>query len=583
MPAIVRPFASCCIALALLLSSASAHAQNIFVGPASDPDCDYASVQAAIDAWQTSPSSEFVTLVLSSSLDYSAQALHIQTPLASTGISMRAGTAGCTLTGTPDSITLSGTGAPAGPVIDVEGNVGGDDARFEVTLSGLDIANGHNPAGHGGGLRVRGNVALTVFETRVHDNTALEGGGIAVESTAAGVPRLSIFGNTRATDVRLNSAGFGGGISCRNATLYCDRFCAVRDNTASGNGGGIGQVGCDTQLSPERSSGVAENVGLRNNHADGDGGGAWAQGGIFWMSGRAAARVAPVVGNSASGDGGGLYLDALNADFKGVLFDHNIAGGDGGGVLLQQLTITSFGPSFAAAGCSTDGTCAGFRDNSAGSNGGALRVRSGGTLLLFRDQVFTGNVATRGGVADFSGATGIRAFTNVQMDNNGGSELLLADAGEVNLAYATLTASAPEVTALVRVGGAARVSLVNTIAHDDGNGVVLDAAPGATVNGSCLLVHEGATLAAFAGVRGVVVADPQWDDSARYPANLYVPGRFSPAVDACGFGPGPIPDLLNQPRPQDTPAPDLAGPYDMGAIEFLLPDEVFADGFESVP
>jgi hypothetical protein len=51
-----------------------------------------------------------------------------------------------------------------------------------------------------------------------------------------------------------------------------------------------------------------------------------------------------------------------------------------------------------------------------------------------------------------------------------------------------------------------------------------------------------------------------------------------------GFtGPGSLSDLLGTPRPQDTTLPDLAGPYDMGAIERRASVDIFPDGFEPAP
>ena len=82
---------------------------------------------------------------------------------------------------------------------------------------------------------------------------------------------------------------------------------------------------------------------------------------------------------------------------------------------------------------------------------------------------------------------------------------------------------------------------------------------GTTFNLDCVLVHDDTGLAGQPGVTDLVVADPQWDTSGSYPAGLYVPGPDSPAVDACGFGTGAIPDLLGTARPQDLPVVVVPG------------------------
>ena len=100
---------------------------------------------------------------------------------------------------------------------------------------------------------------------------------------------------------------------------------------------------------------------------------------------------------------------------------------------------------------------------------------------------------------------------------------------------------------------------------------------------SCVLAHENSALVGQPGVTTLVVGDPQWDTSGAYPAGLFVPGSGSDAVDVCAAGPGNIPDLLRTPRPQGVARPTGAGAFDMGAIERVVPIQIFRNGFESVP
>ncbi|MEO5559408.1 MAG: hypothetical protein ABIO49_06345, partial [Dokdonella sp.] len=164
----------------------------------------------------------------------------------------------------------------------------------------------------------------------------------------------------------------------------------------------------------------------------------------------------------------------------------------------------------------------------------------------------------------------------------GATELLRSSGGYFDLRYVTIADNGADDDALIRFDTAGGFSASNSILYDPNgaaSGVVVDAPSGSTFSINCVLVHEDSGLAGKPGVTNLVVADPQWDTSGLYPAGIYVPGPDSPAVDACGPGPGMIADLLGGARPQNLPKPDGFGTYDMGAIE-RLPDDIFGDGFE---
>ena len=161
-------------------------------------------------------------------------------------------------------------------------------------------------------------------------------------------------------------------------------------------------------------------------------------------------------------------------------------------------------------------------------------------------------------------------------------ELLRSSGGYFDLRYTTIADNGSDDSALIRFDAPGGFAAGNSLLYDDngaGTGLVVATPSGTTYDVDCVLVHEDGALAGQANVTNLIVADPQWDTSGWYPAGLYVPGPDSPAVDACGSGPGAIPDLLGTARPQDLPRPDGVGPFDMGAIE-RLPDRIFGDGFE---
>ncbi len=566
------------------LVAAPASAQFLFVGPASDPDCDYQTIQEAVDAWAASASPDFVTVFISNAQPWSAQAITIPTPLASTGIGLRGEMPGCRLESAGGQAVLDGTGGAAAPVIDIEGSVAGDDHRFEVVLGYLDITGGDHAGGHGGGVRLRGNAVLSVLEGRIHDNVAQNGAGIAVEATAAGVPHLILVGNQAPAAIVDNAAsGDGGGLFCSAATLYCDRYCLVAGNTAGGHGGGVAQVDCGTSLYPPNSSGPPDpQVGLRANSAVGDGGGAWVSGGYFAMNGTLPDSPAPIAGNAAGGSGGGLYFTAIgdNSNLqRGAQFDDNQAGGDGGGLYADSGYLQVF----ALGACGDVEHCQRFRGNHADGAGGAFALAGTANGLLM-DVMFDDNSATQASVLQAGTSGGGVTLTNVHVGgNHGAPELLRSSGAYFDLRYVTVAGNGVDDDALVRFDAAGGFHASNSLLHDDdggASGVVVDAPAGTTFNVDCVLVHDDSGIAGQPGVVDLVVADPQWDTSGTYPAGLHVPGPDSPAVDACDPGTGTIPDLLGGARPQDLPKPDGAGPYDMGAIE-RVPDRIFGDGFES--
>jgi predicted outer membrane repeat protein len=322
-------------------------------------------------------------------------------------------------------------------------------------------------------------------------------------------------------------------------------------------------------------------VGLRMNTAAGEGGGAWVSGGYFGLDGILPGKPAPVFGNIAGGDGGGLYFtglgDATNMH-RGVQFDDNRAGGDGGALFADS----GFLQLFALQACGEAEGCMRFRGNHADAAGGAIAL-SGNANGLLNNVMFAGNEAAQASVLQVGGAgTGV-TLTNVHVaGNRGASELLRSSGGYIDLRYVSVADNGGDDDALVRFDAAGSFSASNAVLHDANgaaSGVVVAEPGGTAFNLDCVLVHDDTGLAGQPGVTHLVVADPQWDASA-LAEGLYVPGPDSPAVDACAAGTGTIPDLLGTARPQDLPKPDGAGPYDMGAIE-RLPERIFADGFDS--
>ncbi len=561
-------------------------AQIVFVGPASDPACNYHTIQEVVDAWAASTSTDFVDVVIANSQTYNATAITIPTPVASAGLALRGDFPDCHLGATTGHLVLNGSGNGNLPVIDINGTVAGDTRRPHINLSYLDITGGQHTGGNGGGVRVRGNAVLTVFETNVHGNFAAYGGGIAVEATAAGMPNLIMAGNQAPAAIQDNHATQdGGGLYCTNASMNCDHYCLIANNVAIGNGGGLAQQSCLTSFAPPNSNGPRDpNVGLRLNSAGGDGGGAWVSGGYFDVNSATPQKPAPVVGNVAGGNGGGLYYTGFGSGSstqRGVQFDDNQAGGDGGALYADSGSFQFYAGGFAGCGQDVNG-CPRFRGNHAALNGGAIAM-SGTASAIMSETMFANNDAAHGSVLQIGGSgSGVTLINDHIAGNHGASELLRSAGAYIDLRYVTIADNGPDDNALIRFNAVGAFSASNSILYDANGaatGVVLDAPSGTTFNVNCVLVHEDSGLVGKPGVANLVIADPQWDTSGLYQAGVYVPGPDSPAADACGPGPGQIPDMLGGARPQNLPKPDGLGPYDMGAIE-RVPDDIFVNGFE---
>ena len=109
------PYRFAAALLAACAFAPPAMAQLVFVGPASDPDCDYETIQQAVDAWAASPSSDFVTVFIANAQAWPAQAITIPTPVASSGIGLRGEFPGCRLEAQGGQAVLDGAGGAGGP------------------------------------------------------------------------------------------------------------------------------------------------------------------------------------------------------------------------------------------------------------------------------------------------------------------------------------------------------------------------------------------------------------------------------------------------------------------------------------
>lgn len=179
------------------------------------------------------------------------------------------------------SMTIQGAGAGSVTIAQNGSGTVFDVLSGPVTIFGVTITGGGH-SGVGGGLWAGSGVALTLSDSIVTNNTAVNGAGIANEGGTLTVENSTISDNT-ATN------GNGGGIANDGGTLTVENS-TISGNTASDNGGGV-YIGSSTT------------VGITNTTITGNTAGS-AGGGIY-DGDTANVTNATISGNSAPADSNG--------------------------------------------------------------------------------------------------------------------------------------------------------------------------------------------------------------------------------------------------------------------------------------
>jgi hypothetical protein len=124
------------------------------------------------------------------------------------------------------SLTVQRSASPGTPdftvfTVDSGSSVIVNGVRPTVTISGLTIANGNIPSGHGGGILNRTG-QLYVTNCSITGNAASEGGGIYTEQDT--------FCTVKGSTINANSATLSAAMTTHNATSYLDH-CTISGNT----------------------------------------------------------------------------------------------------------------------------------------------------------------------------------------------------------------------------------------------------------------------------------------------------------------------------------------------------------------
>ena len=486
-------------------------------------------------------------------------------------------------------------------------NTPGGSAR-SVTLRGLLIRGGGADDAlndRGGGLRIEGRIAAQVVDSSIGDNVATTGGGVYIAGSLASVilDEGTIVGGDSANNLPANgtfnlgpATAQGGGIYCSGATVTIND-ARIRFNTSQSDGAGIYLNDCELRIEPRPAFSAITPFILAQNAATGNGGGIYADNGsaVFWRSLPTGSFAGTAFANRATDRGGTVFMTG-SSNFIGdwIRVVDSSADGRGGAYAVQDNSnlILRGGPNFSCEGSNCPGIF-GTRGVTEGENatliGGAIYADTGGTVDLRQQQLYD-NFANNGSAIHLSGSTTRADLHSVLIARNtlygvgnGTSTFELTSSADAVLRFVTMagnfrvSAQFPgieQALSSIRANGAlSTVELRNSTLWNDGVSLLRFLA-GATASGSCVFGQENVSFPL------TNVIDPQYVNTAgSNPDFSLSPG--SPAIDRCAASGANEPDLFGRARPQDLPeVVNGFGAFDVGAIESLN-NQLFSNGFEN--
>lgn len=357
--------------------------------------------------------------------------------------------------------TVAIDGGQLDRVFDV--NPAADPTRFPVEIDGVAIQNGLAPsadptAGTGGGVRVQGNVDLTMhFDTLQSNQAGANGGGIGVvngygqllvtdsqllKNVAAGDGGAVFTSSTPGSGATLtnvlvqnNTARDGGGIedpgstqlSLLQVTLDSNRALPAAGSNTGGNGGAI-DISNPTNSANTIQSFVYYALFLNNQSYSGvtpPAPGAGNGGAISHTAGTLSVFGSQFNNNQAAGAGGAVTTGGTSVSLASSTFLYNQSGAklvvgnpnasspaDGGAVAFRG---TGSNPSGTISNVIVNDT---FYRNAATGHGGAVADAGPGDLALVNDTVNENSAAQDGGGAAVLGRSGTLQVMDSILYNN---------------------------------------------------------------------------------------------------------------------------------------------------------------------
>lgn len=376
-----------------------------------------------------------------------------------------------------------------------------------------------------------GTITLASGQLRITDSVAITGPGASSITVSGGNASrvFYLYNSTENIAVTISGLTVSGG--------------------SANIGGGILNLDEDLTL---------QDMAITGNTASGDGGGLWADG--FAMD--LVLRNVEVSGNTAGDDGGGIYIEDTGAPllFDNVRITGNTATGNGGGVYFYDPDRDTTIQASTISG------------NSAGDRGGGVYLYSAdGGVHLITGTTISGNTAARGGGAFFYSADHPLTLENCTISGNqatagdgGGAYFYDLDPSIVAIRHTTVannTASGSGGGLFSREPEGA-LPLSHVIIGDNNAGTGPDLAGPFELSFSLLENIAGAALVDSGG--NLTGQDPQLGALANNagPTQTHRLASTSPALNAGNpaFAPPPASDQRGQPRV-------AGGRIDLGAVE----------------
>ena len=232
-------------------------------------------------------------------------------------------------------------GIGGGPVFTLGEGSGSTSFLIEIHFLTITQGDHENGTGVGGGVQVRSGAYLHIFDSILQHNVARFGGGLGVNTPggpASVVTHCLISDNAALVDNPAAPDGLGGGIELsQGSTLTVSQSTIARNQAL--DGGGV-FASASTQLSLNQSDVTANQISqvhFNGAFIGGFGGGINAQAGLSVSNSVIAGNIAS---GGEGGSGGGLFvLLGEQAQLSNTTITHNLANGgtsnavgNGGGI-----------------------------------------------------------------------------------------------------------------------------------------------------------------------------------------------------------------------------------------------------------
>ncbi|MDG4595915.1 MAG: choice-of-anchor Q domain-containing protein [Candidatus Contendobacter sp.] len=376
-----------------------------------------------------------------------------------------------------------------------------------------------------------GTITLTTGQLAITDSVDIQGPGAAMITVSGNnASRVFYLYNGSATlDVTISGLTITGG----NANI------------------GAGIVDFDENL-------TLDNVTITGNTASGDGGGLWADG--FSMN--LTIRNSTISGNTSGDDGGGIYVEDTGGPLliQNTVISGNQATGNGGGVYFYDpddpVTIEN-------------STISG---NSAGGRGGGIYLYSpdSGAFTIRGTTISGNNAATGGGVylysPDHGGTIENSTISGNQATAGSGGGIVLYNLYNFEIRHTTIAGNSATGTGGGLFIEDGQLPLLNSLVGDNTAGANNDLGNGSggSFDLTFTLVESPGTATINDNGGNIFGQDPQLGALANNggPTQTHLPAGASPAVNAGdpAFAPPPSTDQRGLPRV-------VNGRIDMGAVE----------------